>query len=179
MESPLAAYQKLVERLDLFSAQVSNRFPEAMKCVAGCDDCCQRDISVYVFEVEILLQAANLLPPEDMQSVVERATRILDDPEAPCSLLQESCCLLYSYRPVLCRTHGLPLLVPVDGSLSVCPYNFVRVEHIDGDCVLNLEPVNQILATVNHLVVVGAPSGFERKSLGLAIVEHFSGGTNR
>ena len=84
--------------------------------------------------------------------------------------------MIYESRPVICRTHGLPMLVPGEDSLSMCVYNLKGLERLDGDCVLDLKPVNQILATVNHLIASSKGESPERVGVAQAILERFDAG---
>ena len=47
---------------------------------------------------------------------------------------------------------------------------------LDGDCVLDLKPVNQILATVNHLLASDRGASPERVQLNSAILKRFGTG---
>lgn len=65
----------------------------------------------------------------------------------PCPLLEDGVCLLYDYRPAVCRLAGYPLPDPVDDSaLYACYKNFTgldltqtRVESFDVDRVYAVE----------------------------------------
>ncbi len=68
-----------------------------------------------------------------------------------CPLLAGGECLLYGARPLICRTHGLPLLVD-DGAgrrVDFCPENFRGLESLPGEAVLDLERLNAALAAVD------------------------------
>ena len=75
---------------------------------------------------------------------------MLQDSEA-CSLLLDGRCVVYDERPVICRSHGLPLVM--DGQLDVCPLNFegediAELPHTD---LLSVDTVTAILITLNQL----------------------------
>jgi Fe-S-cluster containining protein len=149
MES-LAQYRLLLEKVDRFSAALGERFPGQMSCRQGCDACCTH-IGVMAVEVIALALAVAALPAAEGEEIRERARRMGGD-EA-CPLLQEGACLLYDARPVICRSHGLPLLLEDEGGRRVdhCPLNFQGLESLPGDAVLNLETLNQALAAINLL----------------------------
>jgi hypothetical protein len=41
-----------------------------------------------------------------------------------CPFLKNEECLIYQARPVICRTHGLPLIPPGSNKPDCCPLNF-------------------------------------------------------
>lgn len=175
MNDPLKSYQELVEKIDAFFRRVAGRYTQEIKCAPGCDDCCRRSLTFYPFEVERMLEAAEGLDRAELEGVVHRARQVgaAADPQAACPLLKDGLCLVYAARPVICRTHGLPMLVPGEDSLSMCVYNLKGLEHLDGDCVLDLKPVNQILATVNHLLASDRGASPERVQVADAILKRF------
>jgi len=178
VNDPLKSYQALIEKVDAFFDRVAGRYTQEMKCAAGCDDCCRRTLTFYPFELERMVEAAKELAEAELEGVIHRARQAGADPEAACPLLKEGLCLIYAARPVICRTHGLPMLVPGEESLSMCVYNLKGLEHLDGDCVLDLKPVNQILATVNHLLASDRGASPERVQVADAILARFgTGGT--
>jgi hypothetical protein len=152
---PLEAYQELLARLDGFFARALAQAGPRMRCGPGCADCCARDLGLFPVEVERLVRAARGLPAGVRAEILARAERAVADAEAPCPLLDAAGrCACYAHRPVICRTHGLPLLVPREGAppeLSLCPLNFQGAVSLSGEAVLDLGPVNAVLATVNHL----------------------------
>lgn len=176
MNDPARAYQALTEKLDEFSRRVRERHPGRFRCAPGCDDCCRRSLSLFSFEAERLARAAGRLAPRRRAGVIRRAEQTIEDPQAPCPLLEEGLCLAYAERPVICRTHGLPLLVPGEGTLSLCVHNLKDVGRLDGDCVLDLEPLNRILSTIQRL---WCPAGPDRVRLGQCILRFFEGGDRR
>jgi len=175
-EQPLDAYRQLIERLDAFFERVRRRHPDLIRCGPGCETCCHRDLSLHPFEAELLAEAAGGLAPPVQQRVRGRAERALRDAEAPCPLLEDGRCVLYAARPVICRTHGLPMLVPGEESVSLCPLNFQGALEIGGRCVLDLTPVNQILATVQILLAGRARARTERVQVSRALLQRFGTG---
>lgn len=179
MADPLDAYRVLLAKLDAFFDNALAQHPDDIRCAAGCSDCCHRDLSLFPFELDRLVDAARSLPAEVRGRVLVRARRAQADAEAACPLLDEDRCLVYAARSVICRTHGLPSLFevrPGQRELSLCPYNFKAVEHVDGACVLDLDPVNQALATINHLVCGARGRSPEREPISLALLRALDDG---
>ncbi len=175
LKEPLQAYHRLQRRMDRFFRQVKRRERNNLACRVGCSDCCQRDLALFPVEVDLLVAAAQELPENVRRGVLQRARRALHDSEAPCPLLdQRGKCLVYANRPMICRSHGLPLLITFPGkepSLSVCPLNFQQVRTFTSGCVLDLAPVNQILSTINHLWCTHQEMNPKRLSVSRSLVE--------
>lgn len=176
MDDPLKSYLALVEKVDGFFSRVAGRYADKMRCAKGCDDCCQRSLCLFPVEVERMLDAAEGLSRDELQGVVRRARRAAADPEAACPFLSAGVCQVYASRPVICRTHGLPLLVEGEESLSMCVHNFQGLGRLDGDCVLDLAPLNRILATINHLAASIRGKSPERVRVCDAILKRFGTG---
>ena len=70
-------------------------------------------------------------------------------------MLQDDLCLLYPVRPVICRTHGLPVLVRTEegAGVDVCPLNFTEGQTPDSRYILDLDQLNTTLASINELFV--------------------------
>lgn len=72
---------------------------------------------------------------------------------------------MYDRRPVICRTHGLPLLIRGEGEerRDCCPKNFVghSLGDLPGSDLLDLERLNTILVAVNMVFAshVGVEAG--------------------
>ncbi|HOX42645.1 MAG TPA: YkgJ family cysteine cluster protein [Myxococcota bacterium] len=169
---PREAYAALLSRLDAFFARVRAEAGTSMRCAPGCADCCARSLSLFPVEVQRLVEAARALPPGLRAGVRARAALALREPEAACPLLVDGRCAVYPARPVICRTHGLPLLVPGPTGppeLSVCPLNFHDVARFSGLGVLDLGPVNAVLATVNRLLADETGASPERVGVAEAL----------
>jgi len=176
MADPLEAYQALLIKLDAFFENALARYPDDIQCAPGCSHCCHRDLSLFPFELERLIDAVRALPAEARRRVVERARLAQADEEAACPLLERDRCSVYGARSVICRTHGLLSLFevrPGERELSLCPYNFKTAERVDGACVLDLTPVNQVLATINHLICTSRGIRPERIRTSLALLQAF------
>lgn len=152
----LENYQALVERVDALCTRTAEAFADQISCRAGCDACC-RHLSIFAVEAAALRQALTRLDLAAAELITEKAADT--DADGPCPLLQEGLCLLYEARPIICRTHGLPLLMQRDGGTSVdfCPDNFRDLPSIPGSAVIDLERLNTMLATINSLYLQSFP----------------------
>jgi Fe-S-cluster containining protein len=155
----LANYDALVARVDAFSARIQLEFSSDFHCRRGCDSCC-RHLSLFAVEGAALRRAWLRLPAPAREEIARRARASEED--GPCPLLKDRACLLYAARPLICRTHGLPLLyrngeIP---QVTFCPLNFQDRPELPGRAVLDMEVVNTALDAVNGLFVREAfPAG--------------------
>jgi hypothetical protein len=137
-------YRELLCRLEAFAAVVLKTHRDDIACAAGCCDCCSQVLELLPVEFLYLEAAAR-------QSGLTRPAKA----GPGCPLLSGGRCLLYDYRPVICRTHGLPLLIEEEGRRRVdcCPKNFRRagLAAVPGGSLLDLERVNLLLVSVNHV----------------------------
>ena len=148
MGDPLENYRRLISRLDDLCRGITEQFHAAIACRDGCDGCC-RHLSLFPVEAAALAAALRELPRLERQRLRERARDY--PPNHPCPLLEGHRCTLYAARPLICRTHGLPLLMNRDGVRLVdyCPLNFQGISSLPGGAVINLDQLNEILVTVN------------------------------
>ncbi len=147
----LANYLSFLCRVDQLCAGITAAFVEEIACRAGCSGCC-RHLTLFPVEAASLGKAVNGLPAEVKLLL---ATRSDWSENGSCPLLLDDCCLVYQARPVICRTHGLPLLAEVDGVKAVdcCPENFKNSAALPGSAVINLETLNRALVAINALFV--------------------------
>ncbi len=86
-------------QVDKSAATLEDIHKDRLHCAVGCKDCCVDDISVFMIEADnIRLHFSELLNTEPPHA--PGACAFLDDKGA---------CRIYSQRPYVCRTQGLPL----------------------------------------------------------------------
>lgn len=151
LTNELANYHALCERVDTFARRVTKEYGPLMVCRQGCDSCC-RHLSLFPVEAYALAEALAALPTAEQKII--RARAVTATPET-CPLLVGGSCQLYQARPLICRTHGLPLLVVTETTkiIDFCPQNFNGITSFPGSAVLELEQLNTVLATVNAIFV--------------------------
>ncbi|HPD61160.1 MAG TPA: YkgJ family cysteine cluster protein [Thermodesulfobacteriota bacterium] len=146
-------YQKLLNKVDEFSALIIKKYRKHINCGYGCSGCCQQNLNLLPLEYSFLWEGFALLPETMKKSVRNRAAQRFGDYTA-CLLLDQGACLLYERRPIICRTHGLPLFI-MEGDKArrdCCPKNFTsyRLEFLPQTDFLDLERLNTILITINR-----------------------------
>ena len=155
LPSRLGNYRTLVEKIDQFCQGITAAHREQIACRAGCAGCC-RHLSLFPVEACNVALAIARLP--DTQQRIALAQAGDDD---RCPLLQAERCLIYAHRPIICRTHGLPLLIQEQDTqrIDYCPENFHGIDTLPGTSIINLELLNRSLTAINALFV--NESGFD------------------
>jgi len=132
-------YRSLIEKLDTHEEKLLQKYGKYISCEKGCSGCC---ILGGVFPVDAFIiynaVASGEIPAESLS---------FDESPDRCVFLRDGLCTVYSARPVICRTHGYPVLV--DGKADFCPENFKNLKSIDSENILDLENLNKALASIN------------------------------
>jgi Fe-S-cluster containining protein len=133
--SPLPIF----EQADHWFRRARASLLEALPCRHGCSRCCIGPFPITILDVDEVQRGMAALPPERRAGIVERAVRqtttiqavypqlgddrMLDDwpdraidelvtrfADLPCPALQDDgSCGIYPFRPVTCRTMGIPV----------------------------------------------------------------------
>jgi Fe-S-cluster containining protein len=138
-------YPKLRDKVDELSAQLEKLHRKHLMCRAGCDLCCM-DYSIF---------------PVEFYFIRDQLTGRGFKPELPvnsgentCVFLKDHRCTIYNERPIICRTHGLPLLYANDDGeweLSACELNFTEfdLEDFNGENTFPQDRYNSRLFMLN------------------------------
>jgi Fe-S-cluster containining protein len=172
MTTAAERYRELAARVDAFFAKVRARHEADMVCAPGCDACCRvRPTITRVEADEIRALVASLAAPERERLVA----RALAAGAGRCAALDDDGrCAVYAARPLVCRSHGVPvklheLSLPL---VSSCEKNFVHrgPSAADVDCILDQETLSTILHAIDaaHALERGASPG-EREDLAAVI----------
>lgn len=138
-------YRALLRRVDEFTAGVFREYGRSMACSPGCDSCCTLE-TVNAIEAWVLLSHAASLDSAERNAIRRRALDGTGE-RGECVLLANGLCAVYAARPIICRTHGLPLYV--EGTVDFCPRNFCDVGRIESPYILGLDALNTMLGAVN------------------------------
>jgi hypothetical protein len=149
LDEALAPYRALLVQVDQLCARIATAFPDQIACRAGCAACCTLQ-GVLPVEAANMASAWRQLPAAtatELRIHVDAATG--DD---FCPLLTDDRCPLYAARPIICRTHGLPLLIEEPGGTRVdrCPLNFTGLATLPGTAIIHLERLNSALIAANR-----------------------------
>ena len=134
----LDPWRQVTARADAFFDQVAASCGEHLRCAAECVDCCQQDLEVLAAEALAILHGLEGLPPATLRALERGA----DHAAGACVLLLDRRCAVYDARPLICRTHGLPIRYgdledpDAEAGVSCCALNFVEADPPAG-AVLN------------------------------------------
>jgi hypothetical protein len=169
-------YRELAARVDAFFEKVRARHGADLACGRGCDACCRVRPSVTRVEADEVRAFVAAMPAAERAILADRAARASTD---RCAALEaDGACTVYDARPLVCRSHGLPIrlrdeprLLPI---VSACEKNFVRrgPDAADDDCILDQATLSTILHAVDaaHARELGLPPG-ERVDLAEALID--------
>lgn len=172
---PLRNYDDLVSRVDELCRRIETDYSAHLACRKGCDACC-RHLSLFPVEGAALARALCSRCPDEAGRIRRLARKT--PAEGPCPLLQDGVCLLYEARPIICRTHGLPLLAGSGPKrrLDWCPENFKKVKSLPNAAVIDLDVLNSTLSAINALFLAEihaeAPLQAERITIAEALLSN-------
>ncbi|MCP4628061.1 MAG: YkgJ family cysteine cluster protein [bacterium] len=145
-KSSFTRYTAFLDKIDTFVKHLQQLHQQQLVCRRGCSDCCRLERNLMPVEFHYLRQ----------QVTTDLRQRLTDRRKTDCCpLLDKNDCLLYEHRPVICRTHGLPLLITEQKSTwrDCCPKNFTTVclDDLPREGLLDLERLNTLLVGINTL----------------------------
>ncbi len=162
MTGILSDYRTLLETVDTWFNRCIESSGRHIQCRPGCSKCCRGLFDITLLDAFFLRQGFDQLPAELRQSIQVKArarlaelqrlwpdfaepytlnhmpdekwTEMPEDDLTPCPLLgDDGRCLVYAYRPMTCRLHGLPNIDCSGESFSDewCTLNFTGAEPLD------------------------------------------------
>jgi uncharacterized protein len=145
----MTRFEELTAKIDGFFARVEARHGDDMQCGSGCSDCCHVRLTITGVEAAAIEHELASWPPEQRAALAANAANA---PADRCAALDPNGrCLVYSVRPIVCRSHGAPIRMRVD-SLPViqsCFRNFTQTTP-DPDCVLDQETLSALVLAVDR-----------------------------
>ena len=150
MSQILENYRQLTARIDALCNTITAALGEQITCSAGCSSCCTA-ITVFPVEAAAIREALKNLPDQQSEEIIRHVSDHADDERCP--LLLHHRCLLYEARPIICRTHGLPIIYTVEDQhkSDCCPLNLTEIESLPGSSVVDLDKLNTLLVAVNSI----------------------------
>ncbi len=144
------SYMNLVQKIDILSDKLSLIHNNNILCCEKCCDCC---INLSIFPVEFYAIKQQLI------SNNINLSEIFFDANSSCGFLKKALCQIYEFRPIICRTHGLPIvfynedLEEPEYSVSFCDKNFRNADLetfvFDEENTLNIDEINGELYSLN------------------------------
>ena len=150
---PLGALTQLWAKVDAFGARVDARMPGERACGEGCHDCCAPGLSVTTIEGEAIAAFVERATPAEQTRLREALARAAGD---RCAALDaRGACTIYEARPIVCRSHGLPIRVAGPERrlpmIDACPKNFVGrdLDGLERECVLDQATLSTMLGAID------------------------------
>lgn len=163
------SYRDLCAKVDSFFDRVVVRHGAEMECVAGCHGCCQGGLTVTAVEAGEIRDGVAGLSADARERAAARAEA--EDGTRCAALEQDGRCAIYPVRPLVCRSHGLPIRMKSERGLpvvSACELNFTErgPAAADGDCILDQTTLSLTLGAIAraHAAETGG-DGDERVSI--------------
>lgn len=126
-------YRELCAKVDAFFGRVKARHGGEMQCAAGCHACCRAGLTVTAVEAAEIRDALAASPSAGRRAAAGGSCPALEE---------DGRCAIYAARPLVCRSHGLPIRMESRRGLPVvtsCELNFTArgPAAADADCVLD------------------------------------------
>ena len=157
-----APYAALVAKVDAFVERVTARHAAELACRPGCASCCHTRLSVAAVEADAIAAWADGQPAAVRAAIAAGARRAA--PERCAALDDDDRCRIYPARPLVCRSHGVPIRLHERGLpvVTACHLNFTArgPAAADADCVLDQTLVSTTLGVIDR-----AAGGGERVDL--------------
>lgn len=144
-------YQKLRNDIDRRTEYLEDVHIKHLKCKNGCDLCCM-DYRIFPVEFYFILNRIRKNGKNPEWEYAENGHI--------CVFLKNNSCTIYNNRPIICRTHGLPLLFANDDGdweLSVCDLNFTEFdfEEFEMENTFPQDMYNSKLFLLNKAFIAG------------------------
>lgn len=160
----LAHFRVLASKVDAFFNRVESQHSNDLACSSGCNDCCHVRLTVTSVEAHIISDFWLQLPTAVKDNLEARAR---DKSDGLCVALgDDGRCTIYEARPLVCRSHGLPLRLRQEGRLPVldaCFRNFTEKGPgaVAPDYVLDQQTLSTALLAIDaaYSRVLGKPPG--------------------
>jgi len=147
----MSRYRELTAKIDAFFARVESRHGDDMRCQSGCSHCCHTRLSITAVEAQAIADELATWPA-DRQAALRANVEASTD---RCAALDgDGRCMMYSVRPVVCRSHGAPIRLR-ENSLPVvqaCRENFTArgPAAADADCILDQTTLSAMVLAVDR-----------------------------
>jgi Fe-S-cluster containining protein len=104
----LAPWRQVAIKVDTFFDRAYEKYRSQMACSVGCAGCCQQDLTVTLLEALAVIEGLEALDTQLRTEVALQGQR----PGPPCAFLVDGRCSIYDWRPMVCRSHGVPVRLP-------------------------------------------------------------------
>jgi uncharacterized protein len=148
----MSRYPELAAKVDAFFTRVAARHGDQMACDTGCSHCCHVRLSVTGVEAAAITALVAELSDDTRARLAANVNAAAPD---HCTALDAGGrCLIYTARPIVCRSHGAPIRLR-ESSLPVvtaCRDNFTArgPAAADPDCIIDQETLSAMTLAVDR-----------------------------
>jgi Fe-S-cluster containining protein len=159
MHDIIEQYRSLLETVDSWFQQTQQQFSQEIYCRSGCSGCCRGFFDITLLDAALVFHGYKQLASKQQEIIHGKAvlrladlqqrwpdfkspfllngmpdsewTSMPEEDETPCPFLDDDDrCLIYLYRPMTCRLHGLPNIDFSGESFSdlFCSLNFKNID---------------------------------------------------
>jgi len=144
-------YRTLISQIEALCGYIKNIHGDSIVCRAGCDECCV-NFTIGAGEYIALKEKIQALP--ECSGNKNRGR---------CFFLKDGLCSIYEHRPVICRTHGLPVrFKDENGNMKYSSCGKNSATTMDESNTIDIDSINEKLAILNMLAIKANPSLKER-----------------
>ena len=169
----LEHFRVLTAKVDAFFNRVETQHNDDMVCRTGCNDCCHVRLTVTFVEARVIEDHWAGLSIEAKQAL--KAHAALPSDGLCVALGDNGRCSIYAARPLVCRSHGLPLRLRQERRLPIidaCFRNFTEKGPggVAPDHILDQQTLSTALLAIDasYARTLGNPAG-ERVDLAALI----------
>ncbi|MGE0872926.1 MAG: YkgJ family cysteine cluster protein [Kofleriaceae bacterium] len=162
----MSRWGALTAKVDGFFDRVAARHGDDMQCATGCSDCCHVRLTITAVEATAIEREVAGWRETDREAL---AANVAGAPADRCVALDANGrCMIYRARPIVCRSHGVPIRMRKDSLpvIETCFRNFTHTTP-DASCVLDQEMLSALVMAVNQ----AEGAGVERVELAEVLVE--------
>jgi len=154
---PFSEYDLLISDIEDATQKVKEFYSGQLNCSPGCAHCC-KDFSIFPIEIASLQRAKSMIAQysKPIMSNLKQFSR--------CPLLVDDLCVLYKYRPIICRTQGLPAAY-IDQEhqtveVSACHINFPESYQFHPEKLLLMDSFIERLQDINKKYIASVSPSF-------------------
>jgi hypothetical protein len=155
----VSRFGELTRKVDAFFLRVADRHGTDMACATGCSDCCHVQLTITRVEAGAIRDLVSRWPREQRASLADTG------PTSRCAALDpDGRCRIYDARPLVCRSHGVPIRMRRGGLpvVQACHRNFVDTAP-DPDCILDQATLSTTLLAIDAVEAPDDPTGPPRR----------------
>lgn len=145
-------YKQLRSKVDAAFEKLFQKHRSQINCTEGCHQCCAPRLTVSRVEAD-MISAYLQDHPEVVESLREIKAQNPHRGERCAMLNSEGMCSIYEVRPLICRSHGAPVLVQIDEKregIDSCPLNFTEgMSSLEAGDWIHLETLNTMLVLID------------------------------